>query len=82
MKDEWQSAESFTIKHGARFDRVNTVVDEQQFSPRLGFVYDLTSTTRLHAGYARYFTPPTTEKIDTTSVQNFSTRERTAIGCQ
>ena len=26
---------------------------------------------RLHAGYARYFTPPPTEKIDTTSVAKF-----------
>ena len=40
-------------------------------SPRLGLVYDLSTGPRLHAGYARYFTPPPTEMIDTTSVQAF-----------
>jgi outer membrane receptor protein involved in Fe transport len=46
-------------------------VNENQLSPRLGLVYDLSPTTRVHAGYARYFTPPPTEKIDTTSVARF-----------
>ncbi|HEY4367585.1 MAG TPA: TonB-dependent receptor [Steroidobacteraceae bacterium] len=72
LQDEWQPIKSLTINYGARFDKVDTVVDEQQFSPRFGLVYDLTSSTRLHAGYARYFTPPPTEKIDTTSVEKFA----------
>jgi outer membrane receptor protein involved in Fe transport len=71
LQDEWQPVKALTINYGARFDKVNTVVDEQQFSPRLGLVYDLTANTRLHAGYARYFTPPPMEKIDTTSVEKF-----------
>jgi outer membrane receptor protein involved in Fe transport len=50
---------------------VNTVVNEHQLSPRLGAVWDFSSTLRVHAGYARYFTPPPTEKIDTTSVAKF-----------
>ena len=29
------------------------------------------SSTRLHAGYARYFTPPPTELIDTKSIAKF-----------
>lgn len=71
LQDEWQPTEKLTINYGARFDKTTTVVDEQQFSPRLGVVYDLTSSTRVHAGYARYFTPPPTEVIDTTSIQKF-----------
>lgn len=71
LQDEWQLTKQLTINYGARYDQVHTVVDEQQLSPRLGAVYDLSKDTRVHVGYARYFTPPPTEKIDTTSVQAF-----------
>jgi outer membrane receptor protein involved in Fe transport len=71
LQDEWKPVKPLTINYGLRYDKVHTVVDEQQFSPRLGLVYEASETLRLHAGYARYFTPPPTEKIDTTSVQKF-----------
>jgi outer membrane receptor protein involved in Fe transport len=71
LQDEWQPTKALTVNYGARFDHVHTVVNEQQFSPRLGAVYVLSAQTTLHAGYARYFTPPPTEKIDTTSVSKF-----------
>ncbi|CAM4009839.1 TonB-dependent receptor [Roseateles saccharophilus] len=71
LQDEWRPAKLLTINYGLRYDQVHTIVDEQQFSPRLGLVYEASQTLRLHAGYARYFTPPTTEKIDTTSVAKF-----------
>ncbi|HKX40321.1 MAG TPA: TonB-dependent receptor [Burkholderiaceae bacterium] len=71
VQDEWQPTKALTINYGLRYDQVSTVTDESQLSPRLGLVYQLGSDTRLHAGYARYFTPPPTEKIDTTSVQEF-----------
>jgi outer membrane receptor protein involved in Fe transport len=70
-QDEWRLTPGLTFNYGLRYDAVNTVVSENQLSPRLGLVYDLTSSLRLHAGYARYFTPPPTELIDTTSVQKF-----------
>lgn len=72
VQDEWKATKAFTINYGLRYDKVNTVVDESQLSPRLGLVYDVSKDLRLHAGYARYFTPPPTEKIDTTSVQKFA----------
>jgi outer membrane receptor protein involved in Fe transport len=71
LQDEWQPVKKLTINYGARYDRMNTVVNEQQFSPRLGLVYELSDATSLHLGYARYFTPPPTEKIDTTSILKF-----------
>ena len=71
LQDEWQPIKALTINYGLRYDKVATVVDESQLSPRLGAVYDLTSDLRVHAGYSRYFTPPPTEKIDTTSVAKF-----------
>jgi len=72
VQDEWQPVKGLTVNYGARFDDVDTVVKEHQLSPRLGLVFDATPTLRLHAGYARYFTPPPTEKIDTTSVAKFA----------
>jgi outer membrane receptor protein involved in Fe transport len=71
LQDQWQVTPALTVNYGARYDKVNSVSDESQFSPRLGAVYDLSPTTRVHAGYARYFTPPPTEKIDTTSITRF-----------
>lgn len=71
LQDEWQITSALTLNYGARFDKTTTVVDEQQLSPRIGLIYDVTPTTHLHAGYSRYFTPPPTEIIDTTSVQKF-----------
>ncbi len=70
-QDEWQVSKTLVLNAGLRFDHVDTLSSESQLSPRLGLVDDLTETTRLHAGYARYFTPPPTEKIDTTSVAEF-----------
>ncbi len=72
LQDEWQPVKGLTINYGARYDDVHTVVKESQLSPRLGLVFDASSTLRLHAGFARYFTPPPTEKIDTTSVAKFA----------
>ncbi len=71
LQDEWQPTKALTVNYGLRYDQVATVVDESQWSPRVGLVYQLGIDTRVHAGYARYFTPPPTEKIDTTSVQKF-----------
>lgn len=71
LQDEWRASGALTINFGTRFDHVATVVNEKQWSPRFGLVYDLSRDTRLHFGYARYFTPPPTEKIDTTSVAKF-----------
>ena len=72
VQDEWQPVKGLTINYGLRYDDADTVVKEHQLSPRLGLVFDASPTLRLHAGYARYFTPPPTEKIDTTSVAKFA----------
>ena len=39
------------------------LVSQNQFSPRAGAVYKLTSTTTLNAGYARYFQVPPFESV-------------------
>jgi len=72
LQDEWQITPALVLNYGARYDRVDTVTKESQLSPRIGMVYDLGKETRVHAGYARYFTPPPTEKIDSTSIAKFA----------
>lgn len=69
-QDEWKPIDRLTVNYGARFDKVDAYTTGSQLSPRLGSVYQLDSNTTLHAGYARYFTPPPTELVSTTTVAN------------
>ena len=71
VQDEWKISPGFTVNYGARFDVFNSSFDnEDQVSPRLNFIYKVASTT-LHAGYARYFTPPPVENVSGASVAKF-----------
>jgi outer membrane receptor protein involved in Fe transport len=58
IQDEWKITDKFVVNAGLRFDQLYQFVNANQFSPRLGFVYKPLDGTTLHAGYARYFTPP------------------------
>lgn len=72
LQDEWEVSKKLTINYGARFDDYKAYVHENQLSPRLGAVYEIDSSTKLHAGYARYFTPPPTELIAPVSIAKFN----------
>ncbi len=72
LQDEWKATSKLTVNYGGRFDTVNAYVSEQQFSPRLGTVYKATEQTTLHAGYARYFTPPPTELVSSSTLALFN----------
>jgi len=71
LQDEWKPTEQLTVNFGARFDLSDAFVRATQFSPRVGVVYKLPTKTTLHAGYARYFTPPQTEVVNDVSIQKF-----------
>jgi outer membrane receptor protein involved in Fe transport len=58
VQDEWKLTNQLTFNYGLRFDQLYQFVDANQFSPRAAFVYKPFDGTTLHAGYARYFTPP------------------------
>jgi outer membrane receptor for ferrienterochelin and colicin len=58
VQDEWQITNQLTMNAGLRFDQLYQFVDANQFSPRLAFIYKPFEGTTIHAGYARYFTPP------------------------
>ncbi len=68
LQDEWKATGKLTVNYGARFDTVNAYVNEHQLSPRLGLVYKANEQTTWHAGYSRYFTPPPTELVSSSSL--------------
>jgi outer membrane receptor protein involved in Fe transport len=72
LQDEWKITDQLTANYGSRFDFFNSSFDhENQFSPRANLVYKLTDSTTLHAGYARYFTPPPVENTSAATVNRF-----------
>ncbi|WP_267226360.1 TonB-dependent receptor [Dyella silvae] len=72
LQDEWSIGEKWTVNYGLRGDRYELFRTESQLSPRLGVVYQATDSTVVHAGYARYFTPPATEVIDDSNIARFN----------
>ncbi|HUD88751.1 MAG TPA: TonB-dependent receptor [Xanthobacteraceae bacterium] len=58
IQDEWKLTDQLTLNTGLRFDQLYQYVDTNQLSPRAALVYKPLDGTTLHAGYARYFTPP------------------------
>lgn len=73
LQDEWKLTPQLTVNFGARFDVFHSSFDdESQLSPRINLVYDFDSRTTLHAGYARYFTPPPMENIPKNAVSQFA----------
>jgi outer membrane receptor protein involved in Fe transport len=80
LQDEWKPFEQLTINFGGRLDFVNAFADENQLSPRLNIVYKPWDSTTLHAGYARYFTPPPLEAVPQSTIAKFaSTTNASAI---
>jgi len=71
VQDQWDVSDKLTVNYGLRADKVNAYVSEGQVSPRFGLTYQASDTTTLHAGYARYFTPPPTELISPTDIAKF-----------
>jgi outer membrane receptor protein involved in Fe transport len=72
LQDEWKPLEKLTVNYGVRYDHMDAFVDGSQVSPRLGLVYKLLPETTLHAAYARDFTPPPTELVQTKTLDLFA----------
>jgi outer membrane receptor protein involved in Fe transport len=73
LQDEWKITDQVTANYGSRFDFFNSSFDhENQFSPRANLIYTPTDSTTLHAGYARYFTPPPVENTSEATVNQFN----------
>jgi outer membrane receptor for ferrienterochelin and colicin len=72
IQDEWRIDPAFTLNYGIRFDRVAAFTTEQQWSPRINALWTLSDATAIHAGYARYFTPPPQELVAQSSVDLYA----------
>jgi outer membrane receptor for ferrienterochelin and colicin len=83
LQDEWKVCPALTLNYGTRLDVFNSSFDdEHQLSPRLNFIVQPTSSTTLHAGYARYFTPPPVENVSGNSVALFDPTSNAAASDQ
>ena len=71
VQDQWNVTDQLTVNGGLRYDHIGGYLGESQLSPRLGMVYEISDDWTLHAGYARYFTPPAAELIAATDIAKF-----------
>lgn len=72
VQDEWRIDPRLTFNYGLRYDSVDAFTKEHQWSPRLNLAYKLSDDTALHAGYARYFTPPPQELASQQSINLYT----------
>lgn len=80
LQDEWKISDKLTLNTGLRFDQLYQFVAANQFSPRIALVYKLWDDTTFHAGYSRYFTPPTQADAAPTNISLFNnTTQQAAI---
>ncbi|WP_375392539.1 TonB-dependent receptor [uncultured Sphingomonas sp.] len=71
LQDELKLLPVLTFNFGGRFDHYSGYRSESGLSPRANLVFQQGGTT-IHAGYARYFSPPPFELVATTSINKFN----------
>src|SRR5262249_3494853 len=71
VQDEWKIFPSLTLNYGVRYDQYGAFDAENQLSPRVNAVWNATETTTVHAGFARYFSPPPIELVASTDIALF-----------
>ncbi|HEX5264441.1 MAG TPA: TonB-dependent receptor, partial [Phenylobacterium sp.] len=82
LQDEWTLADDLTLNYGLRFDQLEAFRHENQLSPRTNLVWKPHEGTTLHAGYARYFSPPPFELVASESIAKFVGTSAEAPGTQ
>jgi len=71
-KDRWRPIRRLELTLGARYDIMDYLGWQNQFSPRVGLLYQLTGSTTVNAGYARYFQIPPFESVLLETVDKFA----------
>ena len=72
LQDEWTLQPGLTLNYGARFDNLDAYTKGHQLSPRINVVWNATSSTIVHGGYSRYFSPPPFELVGSEDVAKFA----------
>ncbi len=70
-QDEWHPIQRLTINYGLRAEFFDAFIHENQLDPRLNLVWRIDEYSSSHAGYARYFTPPTLQYISKATIERF-----------
>lgn len=72
LQDEWTLTPDITVNYGLRYDVLNGYTNTDQLSPRANIVWKPDEATTFHAGYSRYFTPPSLELISGEALSKFA----------
>jgi outer membrane receptor protein involved in Fe transport len=72
VQDEWKWTAALTLNYGLRLDDYVAYSSGNQLSPRVNLVWKPLPRTTVHAGYARYFSPPPFELVGTANVTPFN----------
>jgi hypothetical protein len=72
VQDEWQLLPSLTFNYGLRADTFTAYTEASQLSPRLNLVWKPAAHSTVHAGYARYLTPPPFELVGSETIAKFA----------
>ena len=70
IQNQWKVSPTVTLNYGVRFDAVSGIVDENQISPRINVVWEPNPVLTVHAGYARFFTPPPLAPVSAAAIAN------------
>jgi hypothetical protein len=64
LEDTFQVGHNLSVSAGLRYDRSSLVVEDSQWSPRIGLAYQIHDTgTTLRASFNRLFMPPQLENL-------------------
>jgi outer membrane receptor protein involved in Fe transport len=72
VQDEWRWTPALTVNYGLRFDTFSAYTSATQLSPRLNAVWKAAPGTTVHAGYARYLSPPPFELVGSETIAKFA----------
>jgi outer membrane receptor for ferrienterochelin and colicin len=78
VNDLWQLTPKLRSNIGLRWDHLDGFTARGQLDPTLNFIYEASSSTTLHAGFARYFQVPSFQGISPTAQPAF--QNTTAAG--
>ncbi len=70
-QNEYKPNQKLSVNLGLRFDQAQGIVNENQLSPRITSLYQFNSQTKIHGGFAQYFTAPKAELVDNRNPQIF-----------